>query len=194
MAMRGKDCVAIASDRRFGIQGQTISTDFEKIFEMGPHLYCGLPGLTTDTFTVVNKLKFRMNMYELKEDRKISPEVFLSMLSNLLYERRFGPYFVEPIVAGLNPKTNEPFIASLDLIGCPNKPEDFVVAGTCSEQLYGMCEALWEPDLSPDDLFETISQALVNACDRDALSGWGASVYIIEKDKVTQRKVKTRMD
>lgn len=46
----------------------------------------------------------------------------------------------------------------------------------------------------PDDLFETISQALLNAVDRDALSGWGAHVYIIEKDKVTQRLLKGRQD
>lgn len=44
------------------------------------------------------------------------------------------------------------------------------------------------------DLFETIAQALVNACERNAVSGWGAIVYIIEKDKVTVRNVKTRMD
>lgn len=25
--------------------------------------------------------------------------------------------------------------------------EDFVVSGTCSEQMYGMCESLWEPDM-----------------------------------------------
>ena len=31
----------------------------------------------------------------------------------------------------------------------------------------------------PDDLFETISQALLNAVDRDALSGWGAVVHIL---------------
>lgn len=67
----------------------------------------------------------------------------------------------------------------MDLIGCRNIPEDFVVGGTCSNQLYGMCEVLWEPDLEPEDLFETASQALVNACDRDAISGWGAIVYIM---------------
>lgn len=67
----------------------------------------------------------------------------------------------------------------MDLIGCSNIPEDFVIAGTCSDQLYGMCEVLWQPDLEPDDLFETISQALVNAFDRDAISGWGAVVYIM---------------
>ena len=31
----------------------------------------------------------------------------------------------------------------------------------------------------PEDLFETISQALVNAFDRDALSGWGAVVHVM---------------
>lgn len=194
VAMKGKNCVAIAADRRFGVQGQTIAIDFQKIFEMGPHLYVGLPGLATDTQTVHQRLRFRQNLYELKEGRRMSPETFSSMLSNMLYEKRFGPYFVEPVIAGLDPKTYEPFVCNMDLIGCRNIPEDFVVGGTCSNQLYGMCEVLWEPDLEPEDLFETVSQALVNACDRDAISGWGAIVYIIEKDKVTVRTLKTRMD
>ena len=50
--MKGKECVAIASDKRFGVQLQTISMDFQKIFEMGPRLYIGLPGLATDVQTV----------------------------------------------------------------------------------------------------------------------------------------------
>lgn len=60
---------------------------------------------------------------------------------------RFGPYYTEPVIAGLDPITHEPFICSLDLIGCPMITEDFVVSGTCSEQMYGMCESLWEPDM-----------------------------------------------
>jgi 20S proteasome alpha/beta subunit len=97
--------------------------------------------------------------------------------------------------------------------------KDFVVAGTCGDNLYGMCESLWEPDLvcnddqsfvlglarcharcpaivtrfihatlrvalqEPEDLFETISQALMNAVDRDAVSGWGAIVHIMYATK-----------
>lgn len=34
-----------------------------------------------------------------------------------------------------------------------------------------MAESLWEPNLGPEDLFETISQTLLNAVDRDAYSG-----------------------
>ncbi|XP_060086102.1 proteasome subunit beta type-3-like [Ylistrum balloti] len=194
IAMKGKNCVAIAADRRFGIQAQTVSTNFQKMFEMGPRLFIGLPGLATDVQTVAQKLQFRVNLYELRENRRIKPKTFMSMVSNLLYERRFGPYFVEPVIAGLDPKTDEPYIASMDLIGCPMVTEEFVVSGTCSEQMYGMCESLWKPDMGPDDLLDTISQALQSAVDRDAVSGWGCLVHIIEKDKVTTTELKGRMD
>lgn len=44
--------------------------------------------------------------------------------------------------------------------------------------------------MEPEDLFETISQSLLNSVDRDALSGWGAHVYVITKDKVIKRLLK----
>jgi 20S proteasome subunit beta 3 len=55
----------------------------------------------------------------------------------------------------------------------------FIVAGTATEQLYGMLEALYEPDLGPEQLFETMSQAFLNAVDRDAISGWGVVSYVM---------------
>ena len=52
VAMIGKECVAIAADRRLGVQAQTVATNFQKIFEMNDRLYVGLPGLGTDVLTV----------------------------------------------------------------------------------------------------------------------------------------------
>ena len=52
VAMIGKDCVAIGTDRRLGVQAQTVSTNFQKVFEMNNRLYVGLPGLGTDVLTV----------------------------------------------------------------------------------------------------------------------------------------------
>lgn len=48
--------------------------------------------------------------------------------------------------------------------------------------------------MNADELFECVSQALMNAFDRDASSGWGAVVHIIDKDKITTKTLKTRMD
>lgn len=118
------------------------------------------------------------------------------MLSSLLYEKRFGPWFTEPIVAGLT-DDDQPFISGMDLIGAPVITTDFVVAGTCTANMHGMCESLYRPDMvrykssrplptlfslelqNPEELFEVLSQCLLSAVDRDAYSGWGAIVHIM---------------
>lgn len=82
----------------------------------------------------------------------------------------------------------------MDLIGAPVFTDDFVVSGTCTQNLYGMCESLYRPEMEPDELFETISQCLLAAVDRDALSGWGAVVHVITPEGVTTRVLKTRKD
>ncbi|KAF2669697.1 proteasome subunit beta type-3 [Microthyrium microscopicum] len=194
VAMVGKDCVGIACDLRLGMQALTVSNNFPKIFGINDSVYLGLTGLATDVATVSDLFRFKVNMYRLREERNISPDTFANLVSTSLYERRFGPYFVSPVVAGINQTSGKPFICGFDSIGCIDFAKDFIVSGTASDQLFGMCEGLYEPDLGPDELFETLSQALLSAVDRDALSGWGAHVYIIEKDKVTKRLLKGRQD
>lgn len=129
---------------------------------------------------------------------------------------------MEPVIAGINSK-DEPFIAGADLIGCLNYAKDVVVAGTATDKLYGMAEGLWEPDMvstmprrrvcyriqndmlivysdldfslqDEEQLFECISQSLLGALERDALSGWGAIVRVITPTKVIERQLKARMD
>ncbi|CAG8568268.1 26033_t:CDS:2, partial [Gigaspora rosea] len=198
----GKNCVAIAADKRLGVQLMTVSTNFQKIFPATEKCYIGLAGLATDVQTFppneivqfyrTERFRLKINMYKLREEREIEPRTLSHLVSTTLYEKRFSPYFVEPVIAGLD-KNNQPFICGMDLIGCRDVPRDFVVSGTASESLLGMCESLWEPDLEPEDLFETISQTVLNAVDRDCLSGWGAVVHVITPERVITRNLKARM-
>ncbi|KAF2291354.1 hypothetical protein GH714_023176 [Hevea brasiliensis] len=141
IAMVGKNCFAIASDRRLGVQLQTIATDFQRIYKFHDRLFMGLSGLATDAQTL------------------------------------FGPYFCQPVIAGLSDE-NKPFICTMDSIGAKELAKDFV-AGTASESLYGACEAVFKPDMEPEELFETVSQALLSSVDRDCLSGWGGHIYVV---------------
>ena len=154
--MTGKDCVAIACDLRLGLQALTISNNFPKIFNYGPSLYLGLTGLATDIASVSDLMRYKVNMYRLREERGMSPKTMANLVSTSLYEKRFGPWFVSPVVAGLIPKPGEgkdgeggvePFICGFDSIGCIDFAKDFIVSGTASDQLFGTCEGLWEPDL-----------------------------------------------
>ncbi|KAI0219362.1 proteasome core particle subunit beta 3 [Massospora cicadina] len=193
VAMVGKNCVAIASDKRLGQQNLTVACDFKKIFKINDKTLIGLSGLATDVITLSERFAFKTNMYRLREEREIAPKAFSHMVSSTLYEKRFGPYFVEPVIAGLD-KDNKPYIASTDLIGCLCEPKDFAVAGVASDALNGLCEAFWEEDLGPEQLFETISQVLLSALDRDCLSGWGAVVHVLTPDELIVRHLKARMD
>eukprot|EP00271_Cylindrocystis_brebissonii_P022427 TRINITY_DN8631_c0_g1_i1.p1 TRINITY_DN8631_c0_g1~~TRINITY_DN8631_c0_g1_i1.p1 ORF type:complete len:205 (+),score=53.38 TRINITY_DN8631_c0_g1_i1:221-835(+) len=193
LAMRGKKCVAIASDRRFGVQSQTLATDFQRLFRIHDQLFVGIGGLGTDVQTVAQRLAFRHKLYELREERQMRPETLTAMLSSMLYEKRFGPYFIEPVIAGLD-EDGEPFVATMDLIGSKQVADDFVVVGTAGDCLLGACESYYRPNLEPEELFEVVAQALHSAVDRDAGSGWGGVVTIITPDKIITKELIGRMD
>lgn len=160
---------------------------------MHDKLYLGLTGLMTDITTLEQMFRFRLELYSMRENRIIKPETFSHLVSSTLYGKRFSPYFAEPVIAGLDSK-NKPYICSMDLLGCIAKADDFAVSGTCAESLMGTCESFYKPDLEPDELFETLSQALLASLDRDSISGWGAIVHIITKDGVTTKELDGRMD
>lgn len=52
----------------------------------------------------------------LREERDIKPTAFGHMVSATLYERRFGPYFCQPVIAGLEPD-GMPYLCGMDSIG-----------------------------------------------------------------------------
>ena len=141
-------------------------------------LYLGLAGLATDALTLNQRFQFKHNMYKLREERNMKPATFAHMVSKTLYEKRFGPYFVEPVIAGID-DDGTPYITGMDSLGAMETSKDFMVAGTAPNSLWGVCESFYRPNLGADDLFETLSQCLLSGVDRDALSGWGAVVYVM---------------
>lgn len=193
LAMAGKDSVAIINDKRLGMGAITVSKDFTRIYEIGPRLYIGLSSFVPDAQILVRRIRKNYNLFRLEEQREIEPEELTNLVSFLLYSKRTGPYFTTPIIAGLT-SDNKPYISGMDCLGSITTPGDFVVCGTAEENLVGLCEALYRPGMDEENLFVTCTQAFLNAIDRDALSGWGADCFIISRDRVVKRSIKTRCD
>ncbi|GJR23812.1 RNA-directed DNA polymerase, eukaryota, reverse transcriptase zinc-binding domain protein [Tanacetum coccineum] len=53
---------------------------------------------------------------KLREEKDMKPETFASLVSTVLYEKRFGPYFCQHVIAGLG-DDDKPFICTMDSIG-----------------------------------------------------------------------------
>ena len=121
---------------------------------------------------------------------------FLRKNSNFLFIR-FGPYFVSPVVAGLDKISEgeyQPVIVTYDSIGYREHSGVFETAGTGGELLMGACETFYKPDLEPKELEEVVGNCLLSAIDRDSLSGWGAYVYVLTPEGVTVKSLKCRQD
>ena len=96
ICMAGKNCVAIAADTRFGLQQQTVACDFEKVFKMSDRMFVGLAGLATDVQTLRNTLKFKLALYELREERVMKPEAFSALLSHIFVRGASGRILWSP--------------------------------------------------------------------------------------------------
>jgi Proteasome subunit len=72
--------------------------------------------------------------------------------------------------------------------------EAFCVAGVASKSLYGTAEALWRPHLSNEDLAQVCGKAFLSALERDCLSGYGATVYLITRDGIMEYDLACRND
>ncbi|KAK4353458.1 hypothetical protein RND71_028976 [Anisodus tanguticus] len=66
-----------------------------------------MPSMRTSRGTLqYQRLVFRHKLYQLREERDMKPETFASLVSAILYEKRFGPYFCQPVIAGLGDDDN----------------------------------------------------------------------------------------
>ena len=194
-----------------GLEGdvQSLSQDLltEVSAKLGRSLGFSLTGTTTTTTT------------SSKDDSsEISPRAMAVLTSHILYHRRRAPYYVQPLVVGLSKSTAAirrqvpveddhqstgpmdddfvyvPFLCAMDMIGAKSFSESFVCSGAATKSLYGTAEALWRPNLEPEELAEVCGKAFQSALERDCLSGYGAIIYLITKDEITEYELASRND
>eukprot|EP00980_Cylindrotheca_fusiformis_P004901 scaffold1041_cov121-Cylindrotheca_fusiformis.AAC.6 len=125
--------------------------------------------------------------------RHLSPRALASITSHLLYQRR-GGYYVEPLVVGLDSKTQAPFLCALDMIGAQSLSKSFVCSGAASQSLYGTAEAFWKSDLEGEELVEVCGKAFQSALERDCFSGYGILVYLLTKRGIVEYDLIHRND
>ncbi|KAL3922051.1 MAG: hypothetical protein SGILL_002416 [Bacillariaceae sp.] len=200
LAMAGKDCVALAVDKRFGSGPQMVNIVPRHVWTPHAHLMMGFVGLEGDVVSLSEDLKIQvaskrnraLGFYGAAAERRISPPALASIASHVLYNKR--GYFVEPLVVGLMERTRRPFLCAMDMIGAQSFSTSFICAGAASKSLYGTAEALWKPKLEAKELVEVCGKAFQSALERDCLSGYGILVYLITGDGILEFDLAARND
>ena len=103
VAVAGEDFVVIASDTRltnggFGI----LSRQIPKMFQLTDESVLAACGCWADVLTLTKLINARIQMYKYTHNRSMKTPATAQMLANMLYSKRFFPYSVRNILAGLD--------------------------------------------------------------------------------------------
>lgn len=189
------------------------------------HLMVAFTGLEGDVQSLSEELSVQVEsklgralgfMGNRKSHPMVSPHAMATLTSHVLYGRRQSPYYVEPLVVGLERVANNaeeltnggepdastsrrpicyrPFLCSHDLLGAQSRSGAFVCAGAASKSMYGTAEALWRPGLKSEELAQVCGKAFLSALERDCLSGYGAIVYVMTEDGIVEYDLACRND
>lgn len=118
LAMAGDGCVALAVDRRFGSGPQVVNVSPRLVLAPHPRLLVAFTGLEGDVQSLADELSVQLSAKAGRSSgfgfgrshsaggrgvngRVIAPSCMAALTSNIMYRRRRSPYYVEPIICGL---------------------------------------------------------------------------------------------
>jgi len=207
VGIAGDDFVVIAADTRLGEHGTIYQRDVQRLNHVSSGTILGNCGFHGDALQLQKIIKARCTMYKQDHRTEPSPCAIAQMLSTTLYGRRFFPYYVYNIVAGMD-DDGKGALFSYDPVGCVERIQ-CIAEGTASSllmpfldnQIYG--KNLGGPTGSPEfppvtvtkaRAVEVIHDAFVSAAERETETGDGVIMKIITKDGVEEKKFPLRRD
>lgn len=174
-----KDAVILAADRKATMGYMIASKDFQKIYPIDEHIAITTAGSVGDAQVLERHLKAELKLYKLQENKRISVKGAATLLANILYARRYFPYWVQLIVAGFD---ESPHVYSLGADGSVVEENQFFSTGSGSPFVFGVLEKDYKQNMTVEDAKKLAVRAVKAATERDIASGGsGIDCAVIDK-------------
>jgi proteasome beta subunit len=149
-----------------------------KIFKVDEHIGVTTAGTVGDADAIVRYIKAELKLFSLNEGERISVKSAASMISNILYSRRFYPYMIQLIVGGYDDK---PRLFTLDALGGLSEEDEYFSTGSGSVMALGVLEDSYKTGISLEEGKSVVARAVKAATQRDIASGGeGISMVVID--------------
>lgn len=187
-----KDGVVIASEHRATMGYMIAHKETQKVFKISEHLAMTTAGLVGDAQTLVRWLSAESELFNLKRDAEMSVKAAATLMANILSGRRMFPYWVQLLVGGYDPEGGH--VYSLDAVGGAI-PDNYISTGSGSPFVYGVLEDQYKEGMSSTDSIDLAIRGLNAAMKRDAASGDGMDIVVINKrgyKQLTKKEIEDR--
>jgi len=189
-----KDGVIIATETRATMGNLIAHKETKKLYKIDDHLALATAGLVGDLQTLARYLTAEANLYRLKRDAKMPVKSAATLMSNIMNQRKFMPYYVQLVLVGFD--NDGGHVYSLDAAGGAI-PDKYTSGGSGSPFVYGVLEDHFRENMDTDDGIDLAIRAIHSAKSRDSASGGMTNVAVVTKDgfkEIPQEEIKTRME
>jgi proteasome beta subunit len=177
--------VVLGADRKATMGYLVASKDTRKIVEISSHLGMTIAGLVGDAMALERYIKAEVALYHLQEEERIPVEAAAHLMANILYARRFFPYYVQLVMGGYDTK---PHVFSLAADGSVIEEKEYFSSGSGSPFVFGVLEKDYRKDTPVDQAKKLVATAIHAATQRDIASG-GSGIDLVVIDSAGFHKI-----
>jgi proteasome beta subunit len=170
--------IVLASERRISYGNFVVSKNTKKTFKITDFVGACCAGMVADMQVLAMQMRALTKIRKLELKREIPPNSVAKMMSSLMYERRFYPLLTQVIVGGVN---GDATIYTLDPLGSV-LPDDYAAVGTGAEMALGVLDQEFKKGMKEKDAVALAVKSIKSAIMRDAASGDGIDVLVIDKN------------
>jgi proteasome beta subunit len=179
-ALTCNDGIVLAADTRASAGFFIADRHVMKIQKVDRNLGMTIAGGVADAQNLVDIMRYNANIYRLANRELMPVKSAARLCSNVLFNQRYFPYYVQIILAGYDNKAGGQ-IYNIDLFGSMTS-EKFISTGSGSPVAYGYLESEFKENLSVNEAYKIAIQAIAAAIRRNAGTGDNINAVIIDKD------------
>ncbi|MBN2066641.1 MAG: archaeal proteasome endopeptidase complex subunit beta [Candidatus Thermoplasmatota archaeon] len=189
-----KEGVVIATEQRATMGTLIAHKTTKKLYKIDENMALATAGLVGDLQVLARYLNAEANLYRLKRDAQMPVMSAATLMSNIMNQRKFYPYYVQLILGGYDSTGSH--VYSLDAAGGAI-PDKYTSAGSGSPYVFGVLEDNYKENMTIDEGINLAVRAITAAKNRDSASGGMISVATITKDgfkEISPEEVQKRID
>lgn len=190
-----RDGVVLGTEKRATMGTFVASRAAKKIYRISDRIALTTAGSVGDAQFLARIVKVESDLYRLRRTKPMSVQSTATLLSNLLNQNRWFPYFVQLLVGGVDETGAQ--IYSIDPIGGAIREDEIVATGSGSLTAYGVLEDRYSKDMNTEDATKLVVRAINAAMKRDSASGDGMDVVRITEDgyfELSEEEIKRILD
>ncbi|CCK71021.1 proteasome core particle subunit beta 6 KNAG_0F03590 [Huiozyma naganishii CBS 8797] len=208
LGIAGEDFAVLAGDTRHTTDYSINSRSESKVFDVGDGIVISANGFAADSTALVKRFRNSLKWYHFNENEKrLSLSAAARNIQHLLYGKRFFPYYVHTIIAGLD-EEGKGAVYSFDPVGSYEREQCRAGGAAASlimpfldnqvnfknQYVPGTGEKRPITYLSVEEVVKLVRDSFTSATERHIHVGDGLEILIVTKDGVRREYHELKRD